>query len=52
MNSSFCTATKSGPTRSTPCIDIFRVDDAGKIIEHWDVLQTIPDHSEHDNGMF
>ena len=33
-------------------IDIFRVDDAGKIIEHWDVLQTIPDHSEHDNGMF
>ncbi len=35
-------------------IDIFRFDDDGKIVEHWDVLQTIPDPSEakNDNGMF
>ena len=33
-------------------IDIFRLDDAGKIVEHWDVLQERPDHSENENGMF
>lgn len=33
-------------------IDIFRFDPDGKIVEHWDVLQTIPDESENDNGMF
>ena len=33
-------------------IDIFRVDEAGKVVEHWDVLQVIPDVSANDNGMF
>ena len=33
-------------------IDIFRFDDNGKIVEHWDVLQTVPDEMAHDNGMF
>ena len=33
-------------------IDIFRFDEAGKIVEHWDVLQAIPEESMHDNGMF
>jgi predicted SnoaL-like aldol condensation-catalyzing enzyme len=33
-------------------IDIFRLDDQGKVVEHWDVLQTVPDEMAHANGMF
>ena len=33
-------------------IDIFRLDDKGKVVEHWDVLQTVPDKIAHANGMF
>ena len=33
-------------------IDIFRFDDNGKVVEHWDVLQIIPDDMAHGNSMF
>lgn len=33
-------------------IDIFRLDGDGKIVEHWDVLQTVPGKMAHGNGMF
>ena len=33
-------------------MDIFRFDAAGKIVEHWDVLQVITEGSANQNGLF
>lgn len=33
-------------------IDIFRLSDDGKIVEHWDVLQVVPSESKNANSMF
>jgi len=40
--------TKAGP--GSAGVDTFRVVN-GKIMEHWDVWQTIPEKMPHDNGM-
>ena len=31
--------------------DIYRFED-GRIVEHWDVLQQVPEHAAHDHPMF
>ena len=33
-------------------IDIFRFDEKGRIVEHWDALQVVPDNPAHENTMF
>jgi predicted SnoaL-like aldol condensation-catalyzing enzyme len=33
-------------------MDIFRMDERGRIVEHWDVLRRVPKQMAHTNGMF
>jgi len=40
------------PNKDWAGIDIFRFDESGKIVEHWDVLQVVPRKSANGNTMF
>ena len=33
-------------------MDFFRFDEAGKIVEHWDAMQEIPEHSNNGNTIY
>ena len=38
--------------RGEAVIDIFRLDDNGKIVEHWDVAQPVPEKTVSGHAMF
>ncbi|KAF1043985.1 MAG: hypothetical protein GAK35_01953 [Herbaspirillum frisingense] len=45
--------TVTGPEdKGMAIVDIFRFDKDGKIIEHWDVMQPVPETTASGNGMF
>lgn len=44
-------STNGATDRGHAIVDIFRVK-AGKIVEHWDVVQTVPEPSANKNTMF
>jgi predicted SnoaL-like aldol condensation-catalyzing enzyme len=44
-------AVRTPGTAGNAIVDIFRLD-KGKVVEHWDAVQPIPDKAANANGMF
>ena len=51
MPAAFVHSTNSPSDRGQAVLDIFRVKN-GKIVEHWDITQDIPEKSANENTMF
>ena len=47
-------AVREPGTRGNAIFDLFRLDDNGKVLEHWDAVQPIPEPEKamNKNGMF